>query len=144
MRIPMILLLGAAFFVGCSNPSEVEKPQQTVIVVGYLAPGTDTQLTLRQTLPPERYYDGLKDTLLNAEVWISTQGETFALSPSGDDPGLFVLAHETMPIVEGQTYELLIEQEGRQVRAETTVPFKSVVTEVNTQDRKSTRLNSSH
>jgi len=132
MRIAMMLLLCAAFFVGCSNPSEVENPQQAVIVVGYLTPGADIELTLRQTLPPQRYYDGLEDTLLSAEVWISTQGETFALSPSGDDPGLFVLAHETMPIVEGQTYELLIEHEGRQIHAETTVPFESAVTEVNT------------
>ena len=132
MRIAMMLLFCAAFFVGCSNPSEVENPQQTVIVVGYLTPGADIELTLRQTLSPQRYYDGLEDTLLSAEVWISTQGETFALSPSGDDPGLFVLAHETMPIVEGQTYELLIEHEGRQVHAETTVPFESAVTEVNT------------
>ena len=132
MRIQAILLFCTALFMGCSNPSEVETPQQTVIVVGYLTPGLDTEISLRQTLPPERYYDGLEDTLINAEVSIRTLGETFALSPDSGDPGLFRLAHDTMPIVEGQTYELSIEHEGRQVRAETTVPFKSAVTKVST------------
>ena len=132
MHIPIVLLLCATLFVGCSNPSEVESPRQTIIVTGYLVPEVDTVLLLRQTLPPERYYDGLEDTLLNAEVWIATQGETFALTPDRRDPGRFVLAHETMPIVEGQTYALLVEHEGRQIRAQTTVPFKSAVTEVTT------------
>ena len=126
------ILLCAALYVGCSNPTEVENPEQTIIVTGYLSPGADTEVTLRQTLPPELYYDGLEDTLHNASVQISTRGETFALTPAAADPGLFHIAHETMAIVEGQTYELLVAQGGRQVRARTTVPFKSMVTTINT------------
>lgn len=132
MRILILLLFSAVLLIGCSNPTEVENPEQTIIVIGYLTPGADTEIKLRQTLPPERYYDGLEDTLLSAEVSIRTGGETFVLAPDANDPGLFRLAHETMPIVEGQTYELLVVQDGRQVRALTTVPFKSDVTEVNT------------
>ena len=127
-----LILLCAALLVACSNPAEVENPEQTIIVIGYLTPGLDTEITLRQTLPPEIYYDGLEDTLLSAEVSIRTGGETFVLSPDAADPGLFRLAHETMPIAEGQTYELLVEQGGRQARAQTTVPFKAEVTEVST------------
>ena len=97
-----------------------------------MSPGADTEVTLRQTLPPELYYDGLEDTLHNASVQISTRGETFALTPAAADPGLFHIAHETMAIAEGQTYELLVAQGGRQVRARTTVPFKSMVTTINT------------
>ena len=31
-------------------------------------PGRDTAVKLRRTLPPERYYDGLEDSLANATV----------------------------------------------------------------------------
>ena len=126
------ILLWAMLCIGCSNPTEVENPEQTIIVTGYLNPGADAEITLRQTLPPERYYDGLEDTLLNASVQISTLGETFTLTPDAADPGLFRIAHETMAITEGQTYALLVAQGERQVRARTTVPFKSTVTRINT------------
>ena len=126
------IILCAALDVGCSNPAEVENPEQTIIVTGYLSPGVDTEVALRQTLPPERYYDGLEDTLLNATVQISTLGEIFALTPDAADPGLFRIPEEIMTIVEGQTYELLVAQGGRQVHARTTVPVKSTVTRINT------------
>lgn len=130
-----LFIFAALYFLSlgaCSSPNEIENSQQSIIVVGYLVPGQDTRVKLRQTLPPERYFDGLEDTLTNARVEISSGGQTYALEPDANERGLYRLAQEMMPVIEGQVYELLVEHEGRQVRASTTVPFASEVTQVST------------
>ncbi len=133
MKLFIITALCALLLGACSSPNEVENPQQSIIVNAYLVPGQDTEVKLRQTLPPERYYDGLEDSLANARVEISVNGQAHALEADASERGLYHLAHELMPVVEGETYELWVEHQGRQVRASTTVPFVAKVTQVNTQ-----------
>ena len=118
-----------ALYWGCSNPSEVEEPEQVIIVQAFLVPGQDTAVKLRQTLPPERYYDGLEDTLFHATVEISTGGETFVLSEDPSERGTYLIAHDIMPVVSGQTYQLRVTSGDGQVRAATEVPFVAEVTE---------------
>ena len=132
MKTLIATALCALLWGACSSPNEIENPAQNILVIAYLVPGQDAQVKLRQTLPPERYYDGLEDTLFNARVEISTQGEVYALQPIGQERGLYSIEHALMPVVEGQRYQLLVEHDGRLVRAETTVPFASQVTEVKT------------
>ena len=132
MKTLIATALCALLWGACSSPNEIENPAQNILVIAYLVPGQDAQVKLRQTLLPERYYDGLEDTLFNARVEISTQGEVYALQPIGQERGLYSIEHALMPVVEGQRYQLLVEHDGRLVRAETTVPFASQVTEVKT------------
>lgn len=132
MKALIVAALCALLWGACSSPNEIENPEQNIIVIAYIAPGQDTVVKLRQTLPPERYYDGLEDTLFNARVEISVNGETHALEPVVQERGLYSVAHALMPVLEGQTYELLVEHDGREARAQTTVPFASQVTEVKT------------
>ena len=132
MKTLIATALCALLWGACSSPNEIENPAQNILVIAYLVPGQDAQVKLRQTLPPERYYDGLEDTLFNARVEISTQGEVYALQPIGQERGLYSIEHALMPVVEGQRYQLLVEHDGRLARAETTVPFASQVTEVKT------------
>ena len=115
---------------GCSKPSEVEDLEQVLIVQSYLVPGQETEVKLRQTLPPERYYDGLEDTVSRATVEIAVNDENFVLSEEPNGSGIYRLAADIMPVVSGETYHLKVTHEGSQVRASTTVPFKAEVTEV--------------
>lgn len=118
-----------ALYWECSSPSEVEEPEQTIIVQAFLAPGQDTAVKLRQTLPPERFYDGLEDTLASATVEISTGGETFVLSEDPGERGTYRIARDVMPVVSGQTYQLRVSSGDRQARASTEVPFAAEITE---------------
>jgi len=125
------LLIGLlALLSGCSNPSEVEDPEQLVIVQAYLVPGRDTEVKVRQTLPPERYYDGLEDTVSSAAVEILVGDETFVLSEDPDERGIYRISADIMPVVSGETYRLRVTHEGRQVHASTEVPFRAEITEV--------------
>ncbi len=132
MKALIAIALCALLWGACSSPNEIENPEQNILVIAYLAPGQDATVKLRQTLAPERYYDGLEDTLSNARVEISVNGETHALEPVARERGLYAIEHALMPIIEGQTYLLLVEHDGRLARAETTVPFAAQVTEVKT------------
>jgi hypothetical protein len=119
-----------AFQAACDSPTEIENPAPTIIATAYLTPGRPTEVSLRQTLPPERYYDGLEDTLANARVEIRVDDQTYALSPDAADPGLFRVDAQTMAVEPGKTYHLLVSHGDRQVRARTLVPFKAEVTRV--------------
>ena len=126
----LFLAVTLLLWSGCSNPSEVEDPEQTLIVQAYLVPGQDTEVKLRQTLPPERYYDGLEDTVSSATVEKLMDDQTFALSEDPDEPGTYWISAATLSIVSGQTYHLRVTFEDRQLRASTTVPSAAEIVAV--------------
>ena len=128
---PTLLLLLAAIFLSCSKPNEVENPPPTVVVEAYLTPGRDPQVKLRNTLPPEQFFEGLEDTLTEAEVRILVEDQTFVLSELPPGSGLYSVSSATLPIESGKTYTLEVDSpDSRPVRARTTVPFTAAVTAV--------------
>ena len=126
----LVPLIAALAWQGCSNPAEIEDPEQILVVQALLQPGVDTEVLLMQTLPPERYYESLIDSLRSARVEIAVDGQTFSLSEDPQRPGIYRIDAATMPVEEGKTYELTATLDQRQLRARTTVPVKAEVTEV--------------
>lgn len=121
----------AALATGCgSSPSEVEDADQVLIVQAYLVPGQDAELKLKQTLPPEVYYDGLEELVSDARVEIAVDGERFMLSEDREEQGIYRIGADVMPVVSGKTYQLTVTQGERQLRASTLVPQLAEVTEV--------------
>ena len=128
-RLALILL--ACVMCACSKPNEVEDPDQTVIVEAYLTPGIDPLVKLRKTLPPERFFDGLEDTLADAEVRILVDDQTFLLSEMPAGSGLYSISSATLPVESGKTYTLeVVSPDFPPTRAQTTVPFMAQVTAV--------------
>ncbi|MFA6107443.1 MAG: DUF4249 family protein, partial [Candidatus Latescibacterota bacterium] len=119
-----------ALATGCSNPSEVQVSEQELVAVGFLVPGQDTEVRVRQTVAPERYYDGLEDTLAGATVEIEHAGRAYSLVEDRSEPGTYRIDEADMPVVSGETYRLRVEHEGRELRATTTVPGPLSITEV--------------
>ncbi len=113
--------------LGCSNPTEIENPPQTLLVESYLSPGRDPQVILRQTIPPGEFYEGLEDPVRDAQVEISVDQQRFVLAESS--PGVYEIPHSTLPVESGKTYHLLVRHQDRQVSASTLVPFPSRITE---------------
>ena len=129
LRAAYVFLLAVLLTVGgCSSPSEVEEPEQALIANGYLAPGRDPEVLLRQTIAPERFYDGLEDTVRQAQVEIGVDGQTFVLSEAPEQPGTYRLPSNVLPIESGKTYHLRASHTGRQAHASTTVPFAPRIT----------------
>ena len=125
------LLLMCTIFSACSKPNEVENADQTVVVEAYLTPGRDPLVKLRNTLPPEQFFEGLEDTLAEAEVRILVDDQTFVLSEMPAGSGLYSISSSTLPIESGKTYALEVDSpDSPQVRARTTVPFTAEVTAV--------------
>jgi hypothetical protein len=120
-----------ALATGCgSSPSEVEDADQVLIVQAYLVPGQDTELKLKQTLPPELYYDGLEELVSDVRVEIAVDGERFVLSEDPGERGVYRIGADAMPVVSGKTYQLTVTQGERQLRASTLVPQRAEVTHV--------------
>ena len=125
------LLLLCAIISACSKPNEVENPDQAVVVEAYLTPARDPLVKLRNTLPPEQFFEGLEDTLTEAEVRILVDDQTFVLSEIPAGSGLYSISSATLPIVSGKTYTLEVDSpDASPVRARTTVPFTAEVTAV--------------
>ncbi|MEW6750247.1 MAG: DUF4249 family protein [Candidatus Latescibacterota bacterium] len=124
------LLAGLSLGWGCSSPSQVEDPEQKLVVQAYLVPGQDTEVRMRHMLPPGRYYDGLEDTVRGARVQIAVDGATFVLSERADEPGTYAVPSRVMEVVSGGTYALTVTDGDRQARASTVVPFPVEITQV--------------
>ena len=115
---------------GCDNPTAVENPQQMLFVQAFLSPDREVEVMLRQTLPPDRFYEGLEDSVRDAEVEIAVDGETFALAEDADSPGTYRISANVLLVESGKTYQLTATSGENRVRAATTVPFKTEITEV--------------
>ena len=116
--------------LGCSNPSEVESPEQLLYVEAFLTPGQDPEVKVLETIPPQEFYDGLDRFVSGADVVIRTVDRSATL---GEDParvGTYTTSHDVLPVVEGQTYRLEVTDGARQLRAHTTVPHRAEVTRV--------------
>jgi len=120
-----------ALAAGCgSSPNEVENADQVLIVQAYLVPGQDVELKLKQTLPPELYYDGLEELVSDARVEIAVDGERFVLSEDPGEQGIYRIGADVMPVVSGKSYQLTVTHEDRQLHAATLVPQPAEITEV--------------
>jgi hypothetical protein len=119
-----------ALATGCSSPSEVQVTEQELVAVGFLVPGRDTEVRVRRTVVPERYSEGLEDSLAGATVEIEHDGRTYALAEDREEPGTYRIDATDLPVVSGETYRLRVESEGRELRAATTVPGPLRITEV--------------
>ena len=124
------LVASLLLWCGCSNPSEVEDPEQVLIVQAYLSPGQEAEVKLRQTMRPDRFYDGREDTVSGAAVEILVGEETYALSEDPQEPGTYRIAAGILSISSGHTYHLRVTNEDRQARASTTVPEQAEIYEV--------------
>jgi len=125
-----ILLLLILLHGACSKPSEVEDQPQTLYVEAFLSPGVDAEIRLQETIPPERYYEGLTIPVSNAHVTLRADDHSVTLSEQGSEAGTYNVSHNIMPIEEGQTYHLTATHGERQLRAHTTVPLRAKVTRV--------------
>ena len=129
-KLSVACLTAAWMAIGCSKPSEIEDPEQFIIVQAFLTPGEEARIQLRQTLPPEQYYEGLEDTLRGARVVVSTDTESIVLDEDLSSPGTYFASQDLLPVTEGKTYRLEVTAGDRLARAETTVPVRAEVTEI--------------
>ena len=124
----------ALFFLiaasACSNPGSLEDPEQSLVVMAFLAPGKEAEIVLRQTLKPDLYYAGREDTVRHATVELSVDDQKFVLSEAPQTPGTYKISADILPIESGKTYYLTATLDQKQLRASTTVPFKSEITEI--------------
>lgn len=115
---------------GCSNPVEVENPEQILLVQAFLTPGEDVVVDVQETIPSRRYYEGFESSIRDAIVVVSTDASEVMLEEDPDEAGHYVASAANLPVVEGETYHLEVTHEDRIARASTTVPVKSLVTQV--------------
>jgi hypothetical protein len=124
------LLFLALLALGCSNPTEVENPPATLLVQSYLAPGTDPEVVLRQTLPPDQYYTGREAAVSGAQVEIIDGTQRYALAEAAVSPGTYQLPAAQLPITSGRTYQLQVRYQDHVLNATTTVPDPVQITEI--------------
>ena len=126
--LPILTALAClAAAAGCSNPGGIEDPQQVLYVESFLTPGSDVEVLLRQTLPPERFWEGREEIVSGAEVAIGGDDVRVVLEERTDSPGTYAVAAGLLPVVEGETYRLEVRHEERLLRAQTTVPWKATL-----------------
>lgn len=123
-----VVLAAVSLIAGCSTPSEVEDRPQRLYVISYLTPGSDPTVRLLQTVPPERFYDGYEEPVSDADVVVRNNDDSVTLTEQ--DPGVYTISHDVLPVVEGDTYHLTATHGERQLTARTTVPFRAPVTRV--------------
>lgn len=123
-------LLAITWLAGCSNPSEVDDRPQTLFVQAFLTPGVDPEIRLRQTVPPERFYEGYEEPVAGADVVLRTGGRSVVLSERPEAAGDYWIAHDVLPVEEGRTYHLTATHGERQLTAHTTVPLRATVTDI--------------
>ena len=127
-HLPIFLALAClAAAAGCSNPGGIDDPPQVLFVESFLTPGSDVEVRLRQTLPPERFWEGREEIVSGAEVAVGTEAARVVLEERTDTPGTYAAAAGLLPVVEGETYRLEVRHEDRLLRAQTTVPGKATV-----------------
>ena len=112
---------------GCSNPGGIDEPRQVLFVESFLTPGSDIEVRLRRTLPPEEFWEGREETVSGAEVAVSSGESRVVLEERSDSPGTYAAAPGLLPVVEGETYRLEVRHGERLLRAQTTVPGKAAV-----------------
>ena len=129
-RFALLLLPFLITASACSNPGGLEDPEQSLVVMAFLTPGKEAEIVLRQTLAPDLYYEGREDTVRQATVELSIDDQKFVLSEDPLTPGTYKISADILPIESGKTYHLTATMGEKQLRASTTVPFKSEITEV--------------
>ena len=85
---------------------------------------------MQQTIPSRRYYEGFENPVSGATVVVNTEAREVVLEEDPDAAGHYIASAQSLPVVEGETYHLEVTDEDRIARATTTVPVKSLVTEV--------------
>ena len=132
MRTTIYMLMAGvtALSSGCSNPVEVENPEQILLIQAFLAPGEDVVVDVQETIPSRRYYEGFENPIRDATVVVSTDASEVVLEEDPDAAGRYSASAASLPVVEGETYHLEVTHEDRIARASTTVPVKSLFTQV--------------
>ena len=123
---PILLMAMAA----CTKPNKVEDHQQSLVVQAYLSPDRPLEIALRQTLAPGQFYEGLEDTVADARVEIAVNGETFRLEEDPERPGTYAVAEGALAVESGKTYHITASSGDSRLTASTTVPERSLITEV--------------
>jgi hypothetical protein len=115
---------------GCSSPVEIDNPEQILLIQAFLTPGEEVVVNVQKTLPSRLYYEGLEDPVSGAQVIVNTEASTTVLDEDPAVAGIYKASAQALPVIEGETYQLEVTHEDRVVRARTTVPIRSRVTEV--------------
>ena len=132
MRASVYVLLAGliALSGGCSSPVEVDNPEQILLIQAFLTPGEDVVVDVQETIPSRRYYEGFENPVSGATVVINPEATEVVLGEDPDTAGHYTASAQSLPVVEGETYHLEVTDDDRVARATTTVPVKSLVTEV--------------
>jgi hypothetical protein len=115
---------------GCSSPVEIDNPEQILLIQAFLTPGEDVVVDVQNTIPSRSYYEGFENPVRGATVVVNTEATEVVLGEDPDAAGHYIASMQDLPVVEGETYHLEVTHEDRVARATTTVPVKSLVTEV--------------
>jgi len=132
MRASVYVLLAGVITLsgGCSSPVEVDNPEQILLVQAFLTPGEDVVVDVQKTIPSRTYYKGFENPVSGATVVVNTGAREVVLEEDPDAAGHYIASAQSLPVVEGETYHLEVTHEDRVASASTTVPVKSLVTEV--------------
>lgn len=124
MRIVIVILLivCSLFFGGCENTVEEELfPFETKIVIrGVIEPGKPvTNIYIGRTIPiSEKFVSAFAD-VSDAAATILFDGRFYPLRHTAN--GLY--RNDTLPVLPGKTYQLIVQVENKLATAETTVPL---------------------
>ncbi|MEM6966948.1 MAG: DUF4249 family protein, partial [Bacteroidota bacterium] len=114
-----LIVVVSIFLYSCNQESVNLEEVQEVVVEGYLIAGASAQIRLTELIVLGNG-DSLQ-TIDDAEVYISSDNETYLLEPVGD--GYY--ENEDLVFQAEKTYNLALEYFGKMIQATTFVPSKT-------------------
>ena len=136
LAICSISLFSCETLVNDVDPDRLPRSDSKLVVHGYLSP-QDTTISINVYYSSQLiggnnspyWLNGSPISLNDAVVTLSNQGKSVTL-PFDSKTGTYSIKATTMPILEGQTYELKVERGGQTAEAQCTVPKAVAIQEI--------------
>ncbi|AXE19678.1 hypothetical protein DR864_19020 [Runella rosea] len=136
LAICSISLFSCETLVNDVDPDRLPRSDSKLVVHGYLSP-QDTTISINVYYSSQLiggnnspyWLNGSPISLNDAVVTLSNQGKRVTL-PFDSKTGTYSIKATTMPILEGQTYELKVERGGQTAEAQCTVPKAVAIQEI--------------
>jgi len=136
LAICSISLFSCETLINDVDPDRLPRSDSKLVVHGYLSP-QDTTISINVYYSSQLiggnnspyWLNGSPISLNDAVVTLSNQGKRVTL-PFDSKTGTYSIKATTMPILEGQTYELKVERGGQTTEAQCTVPQAVAIQEI--------------
>ena len=124
-HIKIYILIAMFAMAACTNEGDSYLDLETPVVEGYLFVDSDfDHFRLSKAIPYTEDGTGEKETIDNAEVKLTVDGNEFYLTPMGDTLGSYILLDTSMTVTPGMQAAFEFEMDGVLVSATTSIPEK--------------------